>query len=269
MKKTGAVARLLILTGVVLLTTGAILAYPYVHSRLARSSSAALVTPTSELWSPMPGEPDQPEELAETQSTKGPLPTRQPVASPSPETGSPTPPSVTEEPVQSEPPEPTVLPPDRIVIPIISVDGPVVPVSLERSEVDGQVEVAWSVPDRYAAGWHDTSARLGEAGNIVLNGHNTTRGEIFRDLYTLELDDEIIVHSGEISRTYVVSATLILPEAGQPLEVRRANARYVMPTDYERLTLVTCHPYGSLRNRLIVIAVPARSAPVIEPSEVR
>jgi sortase (surface protein transpeptidase) len=53
-----------------------------------------------------------------------------------------------------------------------------------------------------------------------------------------------------------VSETLILPEAGQPLGVRRENARYVMPTDDERLTLVTCHPYGSLRNRLIVIARP-------------
>ncbi len=266
MKKTGIVARLLILTGVVLLATGAVLAYPYVHSRLARSSSATAVTPTSELSSPMP---EEPQEAEESQSMKSPLPTREPAASPSPEAASSTPPSATEEPVESEPPVPMALPPDRIVIPIIGVDGPVVPVSLERTEVNGQVEVAWSVPDRYAAGWHDTSALLGEAGNVVLNGHNTTRGEIFRDLYTLELDDEIIVHSGEISRTYVVSATLILPEAGQPLEVRRANARYVMPTDYERLTLVTCHPYGSLRNRLIVIAVPARSEPIVEPSEVR
>ncbi len=91
---------------------------------------------------------------------------------------------------------------------------------------------------------------------MVLNGHNTTNGEIFRDLYTLKPGDEIIVFSEEISRTYAVSETLILPEAGQPLQVRLANASYVMPTGDERLTLVTCHPYGSLRNRLIVIATP-------------
>jgi sortase (surface protein transpeptidase) len=53
-----------------------------------------------------------------------------------------------------------------------------------------------------------------------------------------------------------VTEVLILPEAGQPLEVRIENAYYVLPTDDERLTLVTCHPYGSLRNRLIVIAHP-------------
>ncbi len=266
MKKIGTVARLLILTGVVLLATGAALAYPYAHSRLARPPSARVLTPTTELGSPTP---ESPEEPAEPQSSKAPLPTQEPPVSPSPEAAYSPAPSVTEEPGHSEPPGPRVVPPDRIVIPTLDLDGPVVPVSLERSEVGSEVEVTWQVPDEYAAGWHDTSALLGESGNIVLNGHNTTRGEIFRDLYTLKVDDEIILHAGEISRTYAVSVTLILPEAGQPLEVRRANARYVMATDHERLTLVTCHPYGSLRNRLIVIAMPSQSDPVVEPSEVR
>lgn len=108
----------------------------------------------------------------------------------------------------------------------------------------------------YAAGWHETSAPFGMPGNTVLNGHNTTNGEVFRDLYTLENGDAIVVYSGSLSRTYAVSETLVLPEAGQPLKVRIENARYIQPTEDERLTLVTCHPYGSLRNRLIVIARP-------------
>jgi LPXTG-site transpeptidase (sortase) family protein len=138
---------------------------------------------------------------------------------------------------------------------------------LYKTEVEGQVQAAWGVPDEYAAGWHDTSAMLGELGNIVLNGHNTNNGEIFRDLYKLGLGDEIIVYSQQVSHTYTVSETLILPEAGQPLEVRLANARHVMPTDDERLTLVTCHPYGSLRNRLIVIAGPSEFDTSSEPLE--
>ena len=69
-------------------------------------------------------------------------------------------------------------------------------------------------------------------------------------------DHEIIVYSGDTSHTYAVTEVLILPEAGQPLEVRIENAHYVLPTDDERLTLVTCHPYGSLQNRLIVFAYP-------------
>jgi sortase A len=106
----------------------------------------------------------------------------------------------------------------------------------------------------YAAGWHETSAPLGVPGNTVLNGHNTTNGEVFRDLYTLEAGDTITSYSGDTPYAYSVTAVLILPEAGQPLEVRAENARYILPSDDERLTLVTCHPYGSLRYRLIVIA---------------
>ncbi|MEE8391622.1 MAG: sortase, partial [Anaerolineae bacterium] len=90
----------------------------------------------------------------------------------------------------------------------------------------------------------------------VFNGHNTAFGEIFRDLYTLEAGDVIVVYSDDVPYTYAVTEILILPEAGQPLEVRIENARHILPTDDERLTLVTCHPYGSLRNRLIVIAHP-------------
>jgi len=93
-------------------------------------------------------------------------------------------------------------------------------------------------------------------GNTVLNGHNTTNGEVFRDLYTLEARDTIIAYSGDTPYTYIVTEVLILPEADQPLEVRLENAHYILPTGDERLSLVTCHPYGSLRYRLIVIAKP-------------
>jgi sortase A len=108
----------------------------------------------------------------------------------------------------------------------------------------------------YAAGWHETTASLGVPGNTVLSGHNTGNGEVFRDLYTLEAGDTITVYADGAPHTYSIDEILILPEAGQPLEVRLENARYILPTDDERLTLVTCHPYGSLRYRLLVIARP-------------
>ena len=108
----------------------------------------------------------------------------------------------------------------------------------------------------HAAGWHNTSAPLGETGNTVLSGHNTLYGEVFRDLYQLDVGDLVTLYSGEDSYDFVVSSVLILPEGGESLEVRQENARYIMSTEDERLTLVTCHPYGSLRYRLLVIAVP-------------
>jgi sortase A len=49
---------------------------------------------------------------------------------------------------------------------------------------------------------------------------------------------------------------MILPERDQPIEVRLANARYIQPTDDERLTLITCWPYESNTHRVVVIAFP-------------
>jgi LPXTG-site transpeptidase (sortase) family protein len=172
-------------------------------------------------------------------------------------------------------PTSTPLPviPERIVIPVIDLEAPVVPVSWMMVEVDGQERPMWELPDTRAAGWHETSASLGVPGNTVLSGHNTSNGEVFRDLYQLEFGDEVLLQAGEMTYTYAVVQTLILPEAGQPLEVRIENAHYIEPTEDERLTLVTCHPYGSLRNRLIVIAhpvvgpLPSVATPMVPYSE--
>ncbi|MFO8080153.1 MAG: class E sortase [Armatimonadota bacterium] len=110
-------------------------------------------------------------------------------------------------------------------------------------------------------GWHQGSAPLGQVGNTVLNGHNTTGGEVFRDLYTLRAGDVLTVYSELEPYTYVVSETLVLPEAGQSWDLRLRNASLLELTLDERVTLVTCHPYGSLRNRLVVIAAPAAAKP--------
>ena len=238
---------LLVGSGVALLVVGAVLVYPYIRSRLVR-----LPAPTTTLPPPSPSATvaflpliEPPADVAGT-STAVPGPS--------------TPGSATA--TTPIPPAPTPTPalPMRIVIPEIDVDAPVVTVSLDPAELDGQVRSVWGVPASYAAGWHDTSAPLGVPGNTVLNGHNTTNGEVFRDLYTLAISDVVTVYSNDASYTYEISEILILPEAGQPLEVRLENARYILPTGDERLTLVTCHPYGSLRNRLIVIAHPVQAS---------
>jgi sortase A len=226
--------------GVLLLLAGGFLAYPYVRSRLAAMP-------------PMPS-PTSPPSLTPTPSvTATNTPASVLVPSTSTDTSVATPTPI---PASTHP-----LTPTRIVIPAIGVDAPIVPVSWYTVEVDGQTQATWNLPDGYAVGWHETSAMLGVSGNTVLNGHNTTNGEVFRDLYTLNAGDEIVIYSSDTPYTYTVAKMLILPEAGQPLEVRVENARYIQPTDDERLTLVTCHPYGSLRNRLIVVAFPTVPAP--------
>ncbi len=165
------------------------------------------------------------------------------------------------DPVPTPTPAPKGYPPTRIVIPAIGLDAPVVTTTWEVVDVGGVQQAVWQVPPMRAAGWHLGSAPLGVPGNTVLNGHNTTHGEVFRDLHQVQPGDLILLYSDDLEFTYEVDEVLILPEAGQPLEVRQANAQYIQPTQDERVTLVTCHPYGSLRYRLIVIARPIEVLP--------
>ncbi len=236
----GLTAQILIWGGVLLLIVGGLLTFPYIGSRMAT------FPPTPTFAPPPPPSivpsPTVTHVVLTDPPTLAPAFTSTPIPTPTP----------------TPPPSPTPTPalPTRIVIPSIDVDAPISPVSLETVNASGQEYVAWEVLDRYAAGWHETSAPLGVPGNTVLNGHNTTYGEVFRDLYTLDAGDKIVVYSDDTPHTFIVTEVLILPEADQPLETRIENARYILPTDDERLTLVTCHPYGSLQNRLIVIAHP-------------
>jgi sortase A len=151
------------------------------------------------------------------------------------------------------PPTPSGPPPDRIAISRLGLDAPVEAVGMVSSDVAPGV-VEWEVPDHRAAGWLNTSAAFGMTGNIVLDGHHNIKGEVFRDLWTLQAGDEIVLYAAGASRRYAVHEVLILPEKGQPLDVRLANARYLLPTDDERLTLVTCWPYENNTHRTVVMA---------------
>ncbi len=59
-----------------------------------------------------------------------------------------------------------------------------------------------------------------------------------------------------VSFVYQVTERLILPERDQPVEVRLENARWIGPSEDERLTLITCWPEDSNTHRLIVVAEP-------------
>lgn len=146
--------------------------------------------------------------------------------------------------------------PVRLVISAIHLDAPVTPSAIETIEVNGQEYQEWLVPDQYAAGWHSGSARLGERGNLVLNGHHNVHGEVFRDLEKLNLGDLILVYSEEHVFTYQITNKMILPEKYQEMNTRMENAQWILPSQDERLTLITCWPYESNTHRLIIVARP-------------
>lgn len=148
--------------------------------------------------------------------------------------------------------------PDRLEIDSINLDAPILPEHYKEIYQNDQVFIQWRVPFRHASGWHDTTAKLGEVGNTVLNGHHNAYGEVFKDLIDLKEGDLIDVYSGEIVFVYEVNTILLLPEKYQSMDERIKNASWIMPTSDERVTLVTCWPPESNTHRLIVVAFPVK-----------
>ncbi len=146
-------------------------------------------------------------------------------------------------------------PPDRILIPSIGVDDPVVTVGFSLVQEGPYLVKVYEVAE-YAAGWHRDSALPGAVGNTVIAGHNNTKGEVFRDLYKLEPGDMVYISADGRWYPFRVAQKLLLREVGVPPEQQFENARWIEPTDDVRLTLVSCWPYATNTHRVIVVAVP-------------
>ena len=140
----------------------------------------------------------------------------------------------------TSPPPPAV--PGWIVIPRIDLDAAIVVSHTKMVVVGGKTFAQWEAPDLYAGGWQEGSALLGEPGNTVLNGHHNVYGGVFGRLYELKPYDEIMLYSGEREFHYLVSQVMKIKERDATLEQRLENARWIMHSPDERLTLVTCWP---------------------------
>ncbi len=106
---------------------------------------------------------------------------------------------------------------------------------------------------RAGAGHYPATPLPGEEGNVAIAGHRTTYGRPFHDLDKLATGDRIVLrtpvgqHVYEVRRDpYVVGSHDWEPIANTP--------------DSRTLTLTTCHPKGSARERLIVRAELVESA---------
>jgi sortase A len=260
-QETGGLLRLILWGSLLLMIAGGVIAYPTLQGYLTPTNAQDIefvvtLVPTPEI------------KVLPTATFAAPPPDLLPGMEAAPPASQPTPES---QPTPASAGEATAVPtttiasevqayflPSRLVIPAIGLDAPIKPVGWE-TRVIGDKEISlWDVVDLFAVGWHINSARPGQGGNVVLSGHHNVYGEVFRDLEHLEPLDDITVYIGETAYHYSVTALRILEEEGQPADVRKQNASCMLPTEYERLTLVTCWPYSGNSHRLIIIALPTQ-----------
>jgi sortase A len=91
-----------------------------------------------------------------------------------------------------------------------------------------------------------------EMGNVAIAGHRTTYGKPFNQLDRLAAGDKIELETPVGSCEYVVTDRGGSPN---PFTVDPANIAIVANTPGERnLTLTTCHPKGSAKQRLVIRA---------------
>jgi sortase A len=132
----------------------------------------------------------------------------------------------------------------RIVIPDIEVDVVV---------VEGTTASAL----RAGAGHYADTPLPCEIGNVAIAGHRTTYGRPFHNVDLLEVGQEITLETPIGTCTYEVSQ--------EPFPVSPRDLAVVANTpDEATLTLTTCHPKGSARQRLVVKATLVRSD--VDPS---
>jgi sortase A len=269
------IANLFIWLGLALIAFGVAMAYPFVRDAIqaesAPSTLSFVVTPDPaqvEATLPASTSAHTPTPIVTASAAApAPSPTTTTTAAPPVVTSVPTPAILPDDSTSSMPKataqavaQPTSVitgdPPDRIAIPAIQLDAPVVAAGWHVERAGGASLSVWDVPDWRAAGWLRTSAPAGQKGNTVLDGHHNVAGEVFRRLVDLKPKDVIELYAGSKVFQYSVTAKYILPDRDQPMEVRIANAKWIQPTDDERLTLVTCWPYTNNTHRLIIVARP-------------
>jgi sortase A len=166
-------------------------------------------------------------------------------------------PSPSPAPAPSPGTEPSPVPSPSPAPPVLPVVGGGVGF-LEAPSIDLRTAVVEGVSIRdlrKGPGHLPQSALPGQQGNAVISGHRTTYGAPFNRLDELAEGDLLRMITPAGSFEYRVTSKRIV----DPTEVS-----VIAPTEDARLTLTTCHPKFSAKQRLIVVAslvTPATRAP--------
>jgi len=147
-------------------------------------------------------------------------------------------------------------PPQRLQIPAIALDAPIIPVGWYLNPTTNETE--WEVA-RYAVGHHQDSGVPGGGTNIVLSSHVAGYGRLFADLDKLHIGDQFTITSATHTYTYAVIHITYVDSSRSNMAEHIANMALLDPTPDEQVTLITCWPASGAQRftqRLIVVATP-------------
>ena len=102
-------------------------------------------------------------------------------------------------------------------------------------------------------GHYPGTALPGQVGNVVVSGHRTTYGAPFKELDLLQPGDAVVVETRDTWFTYRTSGTTIVAPTAVEVTYPVPGRPDARPTQ-RLLTLTTCHPEYSARERMIVRA---------------
>lgn len=157
--------------------------------------------------------------------------------------------------------------PVKLLIPALEVKRAIVSVGLVETR-DG---FAWDSDSLFATanrpdlvGHLEGSAYPGEGGNSIFIGHNYDWGiyrwkGVFADLKKLSAGDEIVlITEGGQEIVYIIEEIKELPWSKQNDAEREKHQRFLAPSNYEKITLVTCSGanLGVWNKRVYVVALP-------------
>lgn len=97
------------------------------------------------------------------------------------------------------------------------------------------------------------TALPGEVGNVVLSGHRTTYGAPFERFGDLQPGGRVVLETREQWLTYTITGSQIVAPTAIEVTYPVPGQQGAVPTE-RLLTLTTCHPKYSARQRLIVSA---------------
>ncbi len=122
-----------------------------------------------------------------------------------------------------------------------------------------ETEEGYSLTDshdypQWIPGW---SRNIGEKGISVIYGHRQWGIEhrIFSELDKLEPGDEILIIKEDLKFTFIVSESIVITDPNMVWEEINKKEVEVTKKDQSQIALLTCTPWGTNWNRLIVFAI--------------